>query len=149
MPRKRIDINWDREVKTADLKPALKRYGRYLEDIGLRDSTIESYVLRVGKYLEFAQTDAPSLEDFAKFREKLHDERLSRSSLNNYSFAIKGYHQMRGQSINFPFVKPINTIPYFFDENDIDKLFSVCHNLKHLAMLQTLFYGVNLYTNSC
>jgi integrase/recombinase XerD len=48
---------------------------------------------------------------------------------------------MRGQSLSFPFVKPMNTIPYFFDENDIDKLFNVCHNLKHLAMLQTLFFG--------
>ncbi|MCJ7444681.1 MAG: tyrosine-type recombinase/integrase [Methanotrichaceae archaeon] len=33
------------------------------------------------------------------------------------------------------------TIPHFFDENDIAKQFIVCHNLKHLAMLQTLFYG--------
>ena len=130
-----MDINWDREVETEDLKPVLERYRRYLEDIGRRESTIESYVFRVAKYLEFAQTDAPSLEDFTKFRDKLHDERLSRSSLNKYSFVIKGYHQMRGQSIDFPFVKPMNTIPYFFDENDIGRLFSASHNLKHLAML--------------
>lgn len=117
-----MDINWDREVETEDLKPALKRYRRYLEDLGHRESTIESYVFRVGKYLEFAQTDAPSQEDFAKFREKLHDERLSRSSINNYGFAVKGYHQMRGQAVDFPFVKPINTIPYFFDRSSIDQM---------------------------
>jgi integrase/recombinase XerD len=32
-------------------------------------------------------------------------------------------------------------IPYYFDENDVLALFSVCSNIKHLAMLQTLFYG--------
>jgi site-specific recombinase XerD len=48
---------------------------------------------------------------------------------------------MNGKSIEFNFVRPINTIPHFFDENDIAKLFAACHNLKHFAMLQTLFYG--------
>ena len=48
---------------------------------------------------------------------------------------------MQGKSIDFNFIRPTNTIPHFFDENDIAKLFSGCYNLKHLAMLQTLFYG--------
>ena len=48
---------------------------------------------------------------------------------------------MCGQSISFNFVRPMNTIPHFFDENDVAELFTICHNLKHLAMLQTLFYG--------
>jgi integrase/recombinase XerD len=141
MPKKRMETNWDREVGIEDLKPVLKRYGRHLEDIGLRDSTITSYVFRVGKFLEFAQDDAPNVEDFTRFREKLHDMRLSRSSINNYCFAIKRYYEMYGKTIDFNFIRPMNTIPYFFDENDILKIFAVCYNLKHLAMLQTLFYG--------
>ncbi|MEM2097007.1 hypothetical protein [Methanothrix sp.] len=42
MSRKRLDVNWKREVQTEDFKPALKRYTRYLEEIGLRESTISS-----------------------------------------------------------------------------------------------------------
>jgi integrase/recombinase XerD len=95
----------------------------------------------VGKFLEFAQNDAPHVDDFEKFREILNEKKLSRSSINNYCFAIKRYYEMCGKSIDFNFVRPMNTIPYFFDENDIDKIFSACNNLKHLAMLQTLFYG--------
>jgi integrase/recombinase XerD len=141
MPKKRLDVNWERDVRIEDFKPALKQYNRYLEDVGLMESTISSYVFRVGKFLEFAQDEVPQAEEFTRFREMLHEERLSRSSINNYCFAIKKYFEMRGKSIDFNFVRPMNTIPHFFDENDIEKLFSVCYNLKHLAMLQTLFYG--------
>ena len=54
MPKKRMDVNWKREIGKEDLKPVLKRYQRYLEDKGLRPSTIPMYVLHVGKYLEFS-----------------------------------------------------------------------------------------------
>ena len=121
MTKKRLDVNWNREVRTEDFKPALKRYNRYLEDNGLRKSTISSYVFRVGKFLEFAQDDAPEVDKFTKFRELLHERRLSRSSINNYCFAIKRYYGMCGKSIDFNFIRPMNTIPYFFDENDIAK----------------------------
>lgn len=137
----RLNVDWSREVKIEDLEPALKKIRRHLEKSGLRKSTIESYLFRIEKYLEFAKTDAPSADDFAEFCEMLYDKRLSRSSINNYCFAIRKYYEMRGLSLDFPFVKPMNTIPHFFDENDIDRLFGACHNLKHLAMLQTLFYG--------
>jgi hypothetical protein len=100
-----LDVNWIREVRSEDLKPALMRYNRYLEDLGLRKSTITSYVLRVGKFLAFAQGDAPQVEDFTRFREMLLDHRLSRSSINNYCFAIKSYYKMCGQSVDFNFVR--------------------------------------------
>jgi integrase/recombinase XerD len=32
-------------------------------------------------------------------------------------------------------------LPYYFTEEEVILIFGVCHNLKHLAMLQTLFYG--------
>lgn len=141
MTKKRLDVNWSREVRTEDFTPALKRYNRYLEGDGLRESTISSYLFRVGKFLEFAKGDSPQVEEFTRFREMLLEKRLSRSSINNYCFAIKKYYEMCGKSITFNFVRPMNTIPHFFDENDIAKIFSVCGNIKHLAMLETLFYG--------
>ena len=51
MPKKRLEVNWDREISPEDLKPAVKRYKRYLEDKGLRESTIPMYVLHVSNYL--------------------------------------------------------------------------------------------------
>ncbi len=45
MSKKRMDVNWKREKGKEDLKPALKRYRRYLEDKGLRPSSIPMYVL--------------------------------------------------------------------------------------------------------
>lgn len=93
------------------------------------------------KYLEFTKTETPKEEDLARFRDVLKEKRLSISTINNYCFAIKRYHEMIGQTVEFPFVKPKNTIPFFFDESDITKIFSVCSNLKHFAMLQTLFYA--------
>jgi site-specific recombinase XerD len=141
MAKKRLAVTWGKQAGKEDFKPALKRYDHYLEENGIRESTRSSYVFRVGKFLEFAHDDTPQVEEFTKFKNILHDKKLSRSTINNYCFAIKKYYEMQGKSIEFNFIRPINTIPYFFDENDISKLFSVCHNLKHMAMLQTLFYG--------
>jgi integrase/recombinase XerD len=99
------------------------------------------YVFRAGKYLEFAETDQPSAEDFIRFRGVLQDKRLSRSTLNQYGFSIRKYHEMIKQPITFPFLKPNDTIPYFFNEQDIAKILSVIHNLKHYCMLMVMFYG--------
>lgn len=147
--KKRLDVNWCRERTIEDLTPALRRFRHYLEDAGLRGSTIEPYVFRVGKYLEFTKTETPKEEDLARFRDVLKEKRLSISTINNYCFAIKRYHEMIGQTVEFPFVKPKNTIPFFFDESDITKIFSVCGNLKHFAMLQTLFYACLRVSELC
>lgn len=141
MSKKRMDVNWKREIGKEDLKPAVQRYRRYLEDKGLRASTIPMYVLHATKYLEFCETDSPPTDDFARFRDHLHDKKLSRSTINNYSFSIKKYHEMLGQDVSFTFIKPNNTIPYYFDESEITRIFGVCNNIKHLAMLKTIFYA--------
>jgi integrase/recombinase XerD len=141
MSKKRMYVNWRNEVEIEDLRPAIKRYRRYLEDNGLRASTIPMYVLHVSKYLEFSETDSPCADDFARFRNHLHDNKLSRSTINNYSFSIKKYHEMLGQDVSFAFIKPNNTIPYHFDESEITRIFHECHNIKHLAMLKTMFFA--------
>ena len=40
-----------RKIGADDLKPALKRYARHVEEIGLRESIRSSYVSRVGNSL--------------------------------------------------------------------------------------------------
>ena len=48
---------------------------------------------------------------------------------------------MLGQDVSFTFIKPNNTIPYYFDESEIAEIFRKCNNIKHLAMLKTMFYA--------
>jgi integrase/recombinase XerD len=48
---------------------------------------------------------------------------------------------MNGQDVTFKCVRPRNTIPYWFDEMDVLKIFAAVHNVKHYAMLQVAFYA--------
>jgi hypothetical protein len=87
--RKQITVDWSRETKISALGPALREYERYLVNLGFRETTIVMYVLRAGKYLDFAKTDQPSPSNFVKFHEVLQDKRLSRSTLNLYGFPLR------------------------------------------------------------
>jgi hypothetical protein len=42
----------------------LKRYRRYLEEKGYRESTVVSYSSNIARYLEFVGTDKPNSEEF-------------------------------------------------------------------------------------
>jgi hypothetical protein len=64
MSKKRLDVDWKRKIGAEDIKPALKKHNRYLEENGLRKSTISSYVFRVGKFLESVKSDEPSFGSF-------------------------------------------------------------------------------------
>jgi integrase/recombinase XerD len=141
MSRKRLNVDWGSVDEIADLNPYLIQYRKYLMDFGLRKSTIESYVILVRSYLAYSKTNRPATDDFAEFRDYLHGKNLSRSTLNNYSFAIKKYHEMWGEKIEYHFLQRNDEIPYYFDEDDVLHIFSVMANIKHLAMFQTLFYG--------
>ncbi len=138
--RGQLKVDWSRDIKNIDLNPALKKYRRYLESLGFSSDTIESYLFRCKKYLEFAKTDQPSEEDFARFRDYLQDKKLARNTMNNYGFSTRKYHEMIGKPVGFNYLKPHDTIPFFFDETDVNKIFDACNNIKHYAMLMTMFY---------
>ncbi len=140
MERRKLDFDWNR-VNVIDFEMPLRRYRRYLEDRGFRESTVESYIGNVGRYLKFAQTDRPTTDTATCFRDTLHDKNLARSTINNYSFAMACYHSMYGEEASFPFMKRNDEIPCYFDPEEVIRIFGACHNLMHLAMLQTLFYG--------
>jgi len=57
MSKKRIEVDWNRVIGAEDINPAVKRFRRYLENNGLRASSIPMYVLHVSKYLEFSRTE--------------------------------------------------------------------------------------------
>lgn len=127
----------------------MTKYIRYLKDNGLRDSTIQGYLGNVRRYLNFSKTIKPTTKDLEKFREFLYSQNLSRSTLNQYGYALKSYHQMLGVQVEFKRIEPNNKIPHFFTGDEVNKIFSVIYNIKHLAMLKTLFYGALRASELC
>jgi integrase/recombinase XerD len=127
----------------------LDRFKRYLKGIGLKDETIKLYLGRVGVFLEYAKCEDPSFETANKYRSRLIDQDLSKGHVNNTCFAIRKFYEMNNMVWDFTFLKPNEGIPYYFDERDVQAIFSVCSNIKHLAMLQTLFYGCLRSSEMC
>lgn len=134
----RMRINWSSGI--PDVKPAMERYQTYLGVKGLKPNTIRLYMQIVRIYLTTIGYDQPSDKDAIRFCDGIQDC-LSRSTRNNYSAALGHYHTMIGKPMKFPFVKVNNILPYFFDEYDVQRIFNVCKNIKHLAMLKILFFG--------
>jgi len=93
-----------------------------LNEQGHGESTIEIYIGNVKRYLAFSETNRPSLQDWGHFRNHLHDMQLAKSTLNQYSYAAKGYHAMLGEDLPVKRLEPHNEIPYYFDEEDVIKL---------------------------
>ena len=137
----KLSVNWSRVRDKADLNPALIRYTRYLETKGFKKNTIILYTKLINNYLVEVNTDLPIPQDATNYRDSLHDKKLSGSAINNFAAAIINYHRMIDQPVKLPFLKLNNSLPYYFDEKDILKIFSVCNNLKHYCMLKVLFFG--------
>jgi integrase/recombinase XerD len=135
--RQKLGISWDNPNHDVQLK----RFNRYLRDKGVRPSTLSDYLQRAKKYLEFCGSDQPSPENAQEYRDHLLDRQLSRSSINNYCFAVKNFHRMLGQDVKFPFLKRANEIPYFFASSEVNEIFEQINNIKHLAMFKTAFYA--------
>ncbi len=148
MDKKRVvTIDWTDRM--TDPGPAIKRFRDYLKSRGFRTSTIDGYLVCVRGYLRFAETDRPTQADAIKFRETLIEKNPARSTINNYSFAIKCFHRMHGEEVSLPLVPRNENLPYYFGEDDVRRIFEACRNLKHLAMLQTLFYGCLRVSELC
>jgi integrase/recombinase XerD len=92
-------------------------------------------------YLLETKTDIPSNEDAEKFYNSLLERKLSRSAINNFAAAIIKYQKMIDKPVDISFLKLNNSLPYYFDDTDILRIFGVCKNLKHKCMLQVLFFG--------
>jgi integrase/recombinase XerD len=114
------------------------KYRLYLTDQGFRPTSITTYTDCIRQYLKSELSPAD-------FRMKLFDRRLSRSTINNFGFAINHYHRMVGgdtvSKVAWPHLKLDNQLPYYFESEDVGRIFGVCGNIKHLAMLKTLFFG--------
>ena len=139
MPK--IAVDWSRTRDKIDIKPAITRYRRYLERIGLKENTIILYTRLINTYLSEVNNDSPSTDDADKFYNSLHDRDLSRSSINNFAAALIKYHLMIDKPAKLPFLRLNNSLPYYFDESDVLRILNACDNLKHYCMLNVLFFG--------
>ncbi len=133
--------NWSIRNTEDGIDQAVERYKRYLENKGLRATTIRAYSDNLHIYLRFAGTDRPSENDLKSFREGLFDRQVARSTHNNYKFCITEYHKMLGEKVDIPFLPRNEKLPHFFSEQEVTRIFLSIHNLKHLCMFQVLFYG--------
>jgi integrase/recombinase XerD len=136
----RMQVDWSIKAHT-DVDLSLSRFRRYLEHQGFRESTIQGYVSNISRYLKCINDNNPTIQDATQFMDHLHDWKISRSTLNQYAYALKAFHKMLGDELPIVRIEPNNHIPYYFSAEEVSKIFTVCNNLKHLAMLKTLFYG--------
>jgi hypothetical protein len=131
MKKTRLKIDWNSKSQIPqNFDSILIKYKSYLKSIVLRDSTLDSYIGCVGRYLIYIGSDRPSEDDFLKFYGMLHERHFSRSTGNNYSFAIRNFYQMLGENISVQHLKENGHIPYYFNEEDVIRIFSVCHNIQ-------------------
>jgi integrase/recombinase XerD len=135
-------VNWHTtSAKILRKDIVLERFHRYLKGVGLRNETVKLYMGRLNAFLDYAKLDEPTVDVASNYRDMLIENRFSRTHINNTCFAVKKFYQMNNIEWNFKFLKPNEGVPYYFDEKDVSAIFNVCSNIKHLAMLKTLFYG--------
>lgn len=134
--------DWSISRDSGDsINKTLSSFERYLAGRGIRESTIEGYSACLRRYLKCCGSDRPPISKVEEYRNELLDRHLSRSTLNNTGFALRQFYGMLGEPIEIPFLKANGHIPDYFREDEVQRIFGACHNLKHLAMLHTIFYG--------
>lgn len=146
----KLDIDWHIKPIEEDITPIIEKYRRYLRNLGIRDTTIRTHSFRVQQFLRWAKDPLPPVEKATEYREILMEKGLARSSLNNFSFAVRRFYEMHNLDFSFPFLKPDDTIPYYFNESDVQAIFDAAsHHIRDLAMLMTLFYGTLRASDLC
>lgn len=132
---------WYVEPTQEDLKLILARYQKQLKECGMREATIQGYTSYLNRFLVFAGESHPPISKAHEYREYLIDKNLSKQTVNNACIAIKKYYKTLGEEFTFQYLNADKTLPFFFDEDDVLRIFTVSsRNIKHSAMLKTLFY---------
>lgn len=109
---KKQSTSTDWEIPPID--HSVIRFERYLKvDLGFAESTVFDYTGRVRRYLVHCDTADPTAGDAVRFRDGLIDRRLSKSSINNYSFVVKNLSSDINNPVGLQHIKN-NGLPYFF-----------------------------------
>jgi len=134
-----LKINWN--AGQTDFDSVIERYDRYLREKGFSEATIKRYLDILGYFLKFAGDSQPDVAKASEYRSYLVEERKAHSTINNSCFALKNFYKMHGEDFKFPVLRTSNIMPYYFTEDEVNRILDACHNQKHLAIFSTLFYG--------
>jgi hypothetical protein len=104
-------MNW--HVKQEDFQSVLEKYNRYLKGRGFSESSIERYSNILRNFLEFADDAHPSTEKANDFREHLI------TPARRLAISIR----CMGERFKFLVLRPNNSIPYYFSEEEVHKIF--------------------------
>jgi integrase/recombinase XerD len=143
MVKKKIGgLAWRSSGVNNDFEPVLERYVRYLKGRGFSETSIERYASTTRSFLKFAGDAHPVIEQANEFRDHIIEKGQSRATINNTGYALNHFFVMSGEGSFKPKVlRADNTLPYYFTEEEVHMIFDAARNLKHLAMLQVMFFS--------
>lgn len=118
-----------------NLYETFDRFLRYKEEIGLREKTLDSYVLMISLFIE--QTDISSPEEITyekiqEYRRSLHAREISKVTINTYMRQLKVFISWCEEEkiIKEPFSQKIRQIKvakkniYLYSENEVKMIFN-------------------------
>jgi integrase/recombinase XerD len=128
-------------------------FKRLSEDIrlrGLSKSTEKEYLKYAQIFLRWAQKPAEEMDEehIRQFLNYLINERqLSASAINAHNSALRFLYAVTlNRNLNYrqiPRLKQIRRLPGILTKEEVGRIFEVCSNLKHRAILMTI-YGSGL-----
>jgi len=139
----RSTSDWNVGLETSETlyKLEIAKFASYLKTHGYSNSSVASYKNNLKIFLKYSKTTRPNQNHIEKFYIYLSNKNISKSTINNYSYAIKAYFEMNGEDFKYKVLRVNSHIPYYFTKNEIERFFSVINNIKHLALFMIGFYA--------
>lgn len=128
----------------------LERLQEDIELRGLSKETKKHYLDHAKRFLRWAgkpaeEMDEQNIRQFLKYL--INERHLSVSSVNIYNSALRFLYAVTlNRNLNYrqiPRLKQIRHLPGILNKDEIGRIFEVCKNLKHRAILMTI-YGSGL-----
>jgi integrase/recombinase XerD len=134
-----LKVNW--KIGQTDYESVIQRYVRYLREKGFSEATITRYSYILSYFFDFANDSHPDIARANEYRSYLVEQKKAHATINNSCFALRNFYEMHGEEFKFPVLRTSNIVPYYFTEDEVNRLLDACHNIKHLAIFATMFYG--------
>jgi len=113
MKKAMVHVNWKKSQLKTDINPVLEKYENYLRSSGFRESSIIRYEDSIKKYLNKTKSIKPTIDNAMEFRDELLKSNLKHSTVNLYFAAIKQFHRMHSEEVEFPYLPVNNKLPYY------------------------------------
>ena len=124
------------------------RFIRDLKNRGLSPNTVDQYVYCVQNFFSHIGLlpNKVSLDDINQFQLHLTDERkVASSTINVYVFALRFFFLLTLQKPwkieTIPYQRTGRRLPEVFSPPELSLLFKSISNIKHLALLMTIYSG--------